>query len=171
MHLNFLKKIIYSTFLILVVLFFGCSRNTDTGKLAPDFTLKDLSDNSVSLQQYRGNLVLLDFWATWCTPCRYSIPELVKIQDKYRDQGVVILGVSVDDPLRVNNRYLSAYKEKYKINYTILMADEKTIVKYLGNNNFAIPTIFIINRDGMIVTKGVGFLPGAVEKSLKKILQ
>ncbi len=84
---------------------------------------------------------------------------------------MVILGVSVDDPLQVNNRYLSAYKEKYKINYTILRADEKTIVKYLGNNNFAIPTIFFINRDGMIVTKGVGFLPGAVEKSLKKILQ
>jgi len=171
MHLNFLKNIIYSTFLIIPILLFGCSSNADTSKAAPDFTLKDLSGNNVSLQQYRGKVVLLDFWATWCLPCRYSIPELVEIQDKYRDQGLVILGVSVDDPLQVNNGYMLAYKEKYKINYTILWADANTIAQYLGSSNFTIPTIFFINRDGMIMSKGVGYLPGAVEKSLKKILQ
>jgi len=171
MHNNFIRKIIYSTLLIIPVLLFGCRNNTDTSKIAPDFTLKDLSGNIVSLQQHRGKVVLLDFWATWCLPCRYSIPELVEIQDKYRDHGLVVIGISVDDPIQVNDKYISAFKEKYKINYTILRSDEKTKVRYFGNGNFAIPTIFFINRDGMIVNKGMGFIPGAVEKSLTKILK
>jgi peroxiredoxin len=171
MHINFLKKIIYPTFLIALILLFGCSSNADTANLAPDFTLKDLSGNSISLQQYKGKVVLLDFWATWCLPCRYSIPELVEIQDKYRDQGLVILGISVDDPLQVNDRYMLAYKEKYKMNYTILRADDKTTAEYMGRSNFSIPTIFLIDRDGRIVSKGVGYSPGAVERSLRKILQ
>ena len=171
MHLNLIRKIIYATLLIISVLLFGCRNNADTSKIAPDFTLKDLTGNSVSLQQYRGKVVLLDFWATWCPPCRYSIPELVEIQDKYRDQGLVVIGISVDDPLQINNNYISAFKEKYKVNYTILRADEKTKVSYFGNRNFAIPTTFFINRDGLIVNKGMGFIPGAVEKSLTKILK
>ena len=171
MHINDIRKIIYATLFLIPVLLLGCRNNADTSKIAPDFTLKDLSGNSVSLQQYRGKVVLLDFWATWCLPCRYSIPELVEIQDKYRDQGLVVIGISVDDPLQANNNYLSAYMEKYKINYTILRADEKTTVSYFGNGNFAIPTIFFINRDGLIVNKGMGFIPGAVEKSLTKILK
>lgn len=171
MHINDIRKIIYSTLLIMPVLLLGCRNNADTYKVAPDFMLKDLSGNTVSLQQYRGKVVLLDFWATWCIPCRYSIPELAEIQDKYRDQGLVIIGISVDDPLQANNKYISAFMEKYKVNYTILRADEKTTSSYFGNGNFAIPTIFFINRDGLIVNKGMGFVPGAVEKSLAKILK
>ena len=171
MHFNIIRKIIYSSLLIISVLLSGCGNNTDPNINAPDFTLKDLSGNSVSLHQYRGKVVLLDFWATWCLPCRHSIPELVELQDKYRDKGLVVIGISVDDPLQANNNYLSAYMEKYKINYTILRADEKTTVSYFGNGNFAIPTIFFINRDGLIVNKGMGFIPGAVEKSLTKILK
>jgi len=170
MNHNFLKRIIYSIFLIVALVPFGCGGYTDTVKKAPDFTLKDLLGNSVSLQQYRGKVVLLDFWATWCRPCHYSIPELVELQKKYMDQGLVILGVSVDSPLQINNRYLSAFKEKYGINYTILRADEKTTTEYLGNSDFYIPTMFVVNRDGVIVNKHEGFIPGQVEKSLKKIL-
>jgi len=153
------------------ILLLGCRSSADSSKTAPDFTLKDLSGNSVSLQQYRGKVVLLDFWATWCVPCRYSIPELVELQDKYRDQGLVVIGISVDSPLEVNNNYISAFKEKYKVNYTILRADQETTVKYFGNRNYAIPTMFFINRDGMIVNKRMGFIPGAAEKSLTKILK
>jgi peroxiredoxin len=171
MQLNIIRKIIYSSLLVMPVLLSGCRNNTDTSINAPDFTLKDLSDNSVSLHQYRGKVVLLDFWATWCLPCRHSIPELVQIQDKYRDKGLVVIGISVDNPLQVNNNYISAFVEKYRINYTILRADQETTVRNFGNGNYAIPTIFFINRDGMIVNKGMGFIPGAVEKSLTKILK
>ena len=79
--------------LILCLLVQGCTQEEVYEKQsAPNFTLQDLSGQEVSLRQHKGKIVLLDFWATWCAPCRRSIPELVDIQEKYRDQGLVILG-------------------------------------------------------------------------------
>jgi cytochrome c biogenesis protein CcmG, thiol:disulfide interchange protein DsbE len=137
---------------------------------APDFTLSDLSGKSVSLYQHLGKVVVLDFWATWCPPCRMSIPELVKLQEKYREKGLVIIGVSLDDP-NTKNAYLESFREKYKINYTILRGDDEATEKYFGRSQFSIPTLFIINRDGMVTDMFSGYSPGAVEKSLEKILQ
>jgi alkyl hydroperoxide reductase subunit AhpC len=99
-----------------------------------------------------------------------SIPELVKLQDQYRDNGLVILGISMDST-DTKNAYLSAFKEKFKINYPILRVDEKTISQYFGNSEISIPILFIINRKGIVVDMHSGYSPGAVEKSLKKILQ
>jgi len=156
---------------ILSLLLLGCETNADTKEVkAPDFTLEDLSGKNISLNQYKGNIVVLDFWATWCQPCRMSIPELVKLQDAYKDKGLVILGISVDSA-DTKNAYLSSFKEKFKINYPIIRADEKTARKYLGGSEVSIPTLFIINRDGMVVEMHSGYSPGAVEKSLKKILK
>ena len=124
----------------------------------------------VSLKQYAGDIVLLDFWATWCPPCRQSIPELVSLQKKYSDQGVIILGISLDNPQQITDDYLSAFKRKFEINYPILRADQAVYQDYFGTENVAIPTMFVINRDGKIVDKHVGFVPGAVEESIKKLL-
>lgn len=158
-------------FLILSILFLGCETNAGTREVkAPDFTLADLSGKNVTLNQYKGSIVIIDFWATWCQPCRLSIPELVKLQETYRDKGLVILGISVDSA-DTKNAYLSSFKEKFKINYPILRTDENTIKKYLGDGSASIPTLFIVNRDGMVVDVHMGYNPGEVEKSLKKILQ
>lgn len=156
--------------LIMVFLFHGCSKESNAWYTAPDFTLADLSDKRVSLKDYKGNIVLLDFWATWCPPCRQSIPELVDLQKKYRDQGVVILGISMDDPQMFNNQYLMAFREKFRINYTILRANGQVALDYFGASNMAIPTLFVVNREGKIVDKFVGFMPDQVEKSIKKLL-
>ncbi len=156
--------------LILFLLFFGCNKKADITREAPEFTLQDLSGKNVSLSEHRGNPVLLDFWATWCPPCRNSIPELVDIQDKYRDKGLVILGISMDDPRQVNNRYLAEFKRYFKMNYPILRASRKVVRDYFGDSDISIPTMFIINREGRIVDVHVGFRPGAVEGSLKKII-
>jgi cytochrome c biogenesis protein CcmG, thiol:disulfide interchange protein DsbE len=137
---------------------------------APDFTLTDLSGKSITLNQNLGKVVILDFWATWCPPCRMSIPELVKLQEKYRKKGLVILGVSLDNP-DTKNAYLESFSEKYKINYTILRGDDKTTEKYFGRSTFSIPTLFVINRDGMIYDMFSGYDPGAVEKSLEKLFK
>jgi len=170
MHFHILLKLFAIPALMIFLLFQGCGKEVDALQAAPDFNLEDLNGHYVSLKQYQGHIVLLDFWATWCPPCRQSIPELVRMQKKYMDEGVVILGISLDDPQQFNNRYLLAFKRKFKINYSILRANEKVALDYFGTSQMAIPTMFVINREGKIVDKHVGFAPGVVEKSIKKLL-
>lgn len=157
--------------LVFFLFLHGCEKDVDALQTAPDFTLRDLDGDSVSLTKYRGNIVLVDFWATWCAPCRLSIPELVEIQKKYRDQGVVVLGISMDDPQMFPDTYILAFKETFKMNYPILRADQKVAMDYFGTANMAIPTLFVVNREGKLTDKIVGYLPGAVENSLKRVLE
>lgn len=149
----------------------GCQPSAESGPMAPDFSLRDLSDQAVSLSDFRGRVVLLDFWATWCPPCRMSIPELVKLQDKYRDDGLEILGISLDDPQNELGRYLKEFKEKYKINYRILLFNNKIMQDYFGMESPAIPTMFVIDRDGKIREKIVGFDPKALNRSLARLFE
>ena len=157
--------------LILFLFLYGCEKEVEALQAAPDFTLKDLNGDNVSLKKYRGKIVLLDFWATWCPPCRLSIPELVELQKKYRGEGVVVLGISMDDPEMFPDKYILAFKEAFKMNYTILRADQKVAMDYFGTANMAIPTLFVINREGKLTDKIVGYAPGAVENSLKRVLE
>ena len=158
--------------LILCLLLQGCDQEVEyEEQSAPNFTLQDLSGNEVSLRQHKGQVVLLDFWATWCAPCRRSIPELVDIQEKYRDQGLVILGISTDDPRKTGIRSLLAFKKQYKINYSILLASRNVTTAYFGaGQQMPIPTLFVIDREGRVVDSIVGYAPGAVERSLKELL-
>jgi peroxiredoxin len=149
----------------------GCQKEAASGPVAPDFVLPDLSGQHVSLAQHIGKLILLDFWATWCLPCRMSIPELVKLQDKYRDDGLLVIGVSMDDPRQFTSQYLKKFGEKFKINYLILRSNSKIIEDYFGYESPAIPTMFIIDREGRIRDKIVGFNPHALDKSLARFLE
>jgi cytochrome c biogenesis protein CcmG/thiol:disulfide interchange protein DsbE len=168
-----IDRLKFSTLLIIwcALLIMGCKDGVMAEQSAPDFTLERISGDPVSLKQFKGNIVLLDFWATWCPPCRQSIPELVKIQEKYRDEGLVVLGISVDDPKMVNNNYLRAFIEKFKINYRILRSTDNVLRDYFGSKEFPIPTMFIINRNGKIINKVEGFRPGYLEKILKTLIQ
>ncbi|MBN2062501.1 MAG: TlpA family protein disulfide reductase [Deltaproteobacteria bacterium] len=167
-----------NTFKILVLMFiwcalmtYGCKDRARAELTDPDFTLQSISGDSVSLKQFSGKVVLLDFWATWCPPCRQSIPELVEIQGRYRHKGLVILGISVDDPGMVNDDYLRAFSEKFKMNYRVLRGSENVIRDFFGTREFPIPTMFIIDSDGKIVKKMEGFRPGLLEKTLKALIQ
>ncbi len=150
---------------------FGCQEEVGAGPKAPDFSLPDLSGKTVTLKQYRGSVVVLDFWATWCPPCRASIPELVELQKKYKDNGLVILGISTDDTRKVDNAYLRAFCEKFKINYAILRFDLDVIDAYFGREAPAIPTLYVIDRVGQVRDKFQGFSPDALEKSLKRLFE
>ena len=114
--------------------------------VAPDFQLKSLEGKTIKLSDYKGKVVVLNFWATWCPPCREEIPDLVSLQKQYAAQGLVILGVSMDEggPARV-----ASFAKKFGINYPIVMGDEKTSAAYGGIE--ALPTTFIINRKGNVV--------------------
>ena len=161
--------------LYIIILFFfsnGFLLKTPVGAepKAPDFTLKDLYGRNVSLEDYKGKIVILDFWATWCMPCRIAIPELVKIQRNYRSKGLVILAVSLDDQKACNNQCLLDYKKKHKLNFKVLRCDLKILVDYFNTPNIGIPTSIIVNKNGQIVSAHQGYVPGLIEKELKKLL-
>jgi len=140
-------------------------------EMAPDFSLPDLSGEMVSLKDFRGNLVLVDFWATWCVPCRKSLPELAALEKKYRNQGVTVLGLSVDNPDSFDNQYIKDFLEKYKVAYRILRADQSVIHAYLGKDYPKVPTLFIIDGQGRIlkVLEGyTGNLASEVEPFIQK---
>ena len=157
--------------LVALLLIFGCQKQVDAGPMAPDFTLQDLSGNWISLEKHRGSVIILDFWATWCPPCRKSIPELISLQEKYRSKGLVVLAVSIDDPQKVSARYLRTFKDQFKINYKILRHNDKVIKDYFEGGQMSIPTQFIIDRKGIIRKKIIGFKKGAIELSLDGLLK
>ena len=148
----------------------GCQKEVDGNVKAPDFSLLDLSGQQTSLKEHRGKVVLLDFWATWCMPCRMTIPELGKLQEEYRDNGLVVLGISLDDPGQSTNEYLRAFKDKFGINYKILRYKTTVLRDYFGEERIAIPTMFLIDRKGRIREKIVGFRPNVLKKSLIGLL-
>jgi peroxiredoxin len=152
----------------------ACNHTPTSGdvaaRTAPGFLLKDLSGNDVSLVDFQGKIVLLDFWATWCPPCRNAIPELVSLQDLYGEKGLAVLGISLDDPAKTDDRYLEAFKDRNGINYPLLRGEGVlTVVQdYFGGEKLGIPTIFVIDREGVIVARHVGFVPGVLENSLQR---
>lgn len=155
----------------LLFLTLGCQSKVDALQKAPDFMLKDLNGKEVSLSQFKGRVVILDFWATWCPPCRMSIPELTGLQKKFRGQGLVVIGVSLDDPARTSDLFLKAFMEKFNMNYTVLRYDMKIMEDYFGTESPAIPTMFLIDREGKIRKKIVGFRHGVLKKSVEALLQ
>lgn len=119
-------------------------------EMKADFTLKSLSGEEVSLSDYRGKVVLINVWATWCAPCVYEIPELVKLRETYKDKGFEILGVVVNSP---ENQVKNMVK-KYEMAYPILWGTETALAK-LGHIS-AIPRTFIVNTRGQIVEDVTG---------------
>jgi len=119
---------------------------------AVDFVLNDITGRQVRLSSYKGQVVLLEFWATWCPPCRATIPELAALQDKYRSKGLVVLGVSVDEGQGIADK-LSAFVKENHINYTVLLGDED-ISRAYGVSS--IPMSILINREGKVVKVVLG---------------
>lgn len=125
---------------------------TTQGKAAPDFARAALDGRSVQLSQYAGQVVLLDFWATWCGPCRAEIPNLKKVREEFAGRGFEVIGVSLDDG---GAALVRSFVEREGIAYPIVMGDAELAELYGGVE--AIPTAFLIDRDGRIVHRMVGY--------------
>jgi len=128
----------------------GCSPDAVAANL--DFTLKDMNGTEVKLADLKGKVVLLNFWATWCGPCRLEIPSFVELQEKYADQGFRIIGISVDDPPEA----LPPFAKRFKINYPLIVGADREDVQKAYGPIFGVPMTFIIGRNGRICMKYVG---------------
>ncbi len=127
------------------------SRSATTARpQAPQFSLVDLDGHPLHLADYRGKVILLDFWATWCVPCETEIPRFIAWQDKYGPQGFQVIGLSMDDDAQP----VRAFSRKFRMNYPVAMANEKVAEAYGGI--LGLPANFVIDRDGRIYAKHVG---------------
>jgi peroxiredoxin len=138
------------------------------GQRAPDFTLRDTDGNKVSLSDYRGKAVLINFWATWCAPCKIEMPWLISLQDQYASQGFQILGISSDDS-SVSRADIAHFGQQEKIDYPLLLGDDAVSRKY-GGIDF-LPTSFFVGRDGKVVAESAGLVSkDEIEANIKKAL-
>jgi peroxiredoxin len=136
------------------------------GVPAPDFALTSLDGKVVKLSDYRGKAVLLNFWATWCSPCKVEMPWFVDLQKKYGSDGLVVLGIAMDD---TEADKIAKFASEMGVNYPVLLGTDKVSEEY-GNVEY-LPTSFYIDRQGRIVGKGTGLLGrGEVEENVQKAL-
>ncbi len=128
---------------------------------APDFTLQQLNGTPLRLSDYQGKVVLLDFWATWCAPCREEIPRFVEWQRKYGSQGLQVVGVSMDDNLEP----VQKFTREFRVNYPVALGTQELAFRYGGI--LGLPINIVIGRDGRIVSKHLGMEdPSLLEKEL-----
>ena len=138
---------------------------TQIGKKAPKLELPGMDGKTVVSEKYAGKIVVFNFWATWCPPCRAEIPDFMKIHDAYKDKNVVVIGISLDSSLGPVKRFIRTQK----LNYPVLMGDAKLVAAF--GNFSAIPQTFIIDDEGRIHTQFQGLVKQeALEKKLNTLL-
>jgi cytochrome c biogenesis protein CcmG/thiol:disulfide interchange protein DsbE len=145
----------------------ACDKNPKAANL--NFVLKDMHGKDFNLASQKGKVILLDFWATWCPPCKVEIPWFVEFQEKYGPKGLIVIGVSVDDPASA----LKPFGEKYKVNYPILIGDGRNDIKGPRGYNAAwgLPKTFVIGRDGNICKTHIGLsVKEHFEQQIKSLL-
>lgn len=131
-----------------------------------DFTMKDLDGKEVSLASFKGKVILLNFWATWCGPCKAEIPGFVELQEQFK-KDLVIVGYSVDDTADKAR----AFAKEWKMNYPILLGEGREDVQEAFGPIYGIPASFLISKDGKVCRRHMGIAPKAVfEKEIKALL-
>ncbi len=133
---------------------------------APDFSLTDINGKTIKLSDHKNKVVILDFWATWCPPCRKGIPDLIQLQKKYKDQ-LVVIGISLDTDTKKD---VVPFAKEFGMNYPVVYGDQKVVMNYGGIE--AIPTSFIIDKKGNIVQGFVGLMSiSSYEEIIKDLLK
>ena len=142
-----------------------CDPNAKPANL--NFTLKDVAGNDVKLASYKGKVILLNFWATWCGPCKIEIPWFNEFQQKYQDKGFVVLGISADDTVE----QLKPFVAEYKMIYPILVGLGREDVQEALGPVWGLPTTLLISRDGKVCQTHMGLVKKAeFEKGILGLL-
>ena len=172
MDKKFFIAILVLVFIVAIFGVFKCisfrrvSEDTNTDfRSAPDFTLLDIHGNEKKLSDFKDKVIILDFWATWCPPCRMEIPHFIDLYNEYKDEGLEVIGVALDR----NVERVGPFAEEIGINYTVLLGNRDVTDLYGGI--MSIPTTFILDRDGKIRKKYIGYRDKEVfEKDIKELL-
>ena len=138
----------------------GCAKKArkSSNKPAPEFALKDANGQTVHLSDYRGKVVLLDFWATWCGPCKVEIPWFIDFEAQFKNKGFAVVGVSMDED---GWNVIKPYVQKMNMNYRVLLGNDTVSNAYGGLDS--LPTTLLIDRDGGIASVHVGVSMGKEE--------
>jgi len=157
------KRALFLVFLLISICLVSCTKGdtgtkrlspSQTSGMAPDFVLKDIEGKDIQLSRFKGKMVVLEFWATWCPPCKATIPELIAMQEKYAGKGLVVLGISVDEGGDLVSK-LSSFSKANKINYPILLGSEDVSSAY---GVMSIPATFLIGKNNKIITTYKGYV-------------
>lgn len=162
MHLPVSRRSLLAAAITIALGLAACSSSTsvraevkpvDKRNAAPEFTLKDTDGRTVKLSDYKGKVVLLNFWATWCGPCKIEIPWFMDFEQQYKDQGFSVLGVAMDDD---GWQVVRPFLAEHKVNYRVMVGDEVTAQLYQGLDS--LPTTFVLDREGRIAQTHVGLI-------------
>lgn len=152
-HKKWIKTGLFFGVIIALFIINNINGEPENGPYPPNYL--SLSSETLSLSDYSGKIVIVDFWATWCPPCRKGIPEFVELKSEFADKNVEVIGISLDD------KKIQAEVEKfivdYKINYPVVWGNESVKYKYGGVRS--IPTTFVIDTEGNVVSQYVGYVP------------
>ncbi len=151
---NVLVLLAAAAMVLFSLLFVNNARSDDSDyPQAPEFNLEDLNGNTHTLAEYEGKVIFLNFWATWCPPCRQEIPGFVELYEQYKDDGMVILGISLDQK---GEAVVNSFADKTKINYPLTMATQAVMEDYQPGQY--IPATIVIDKEGRIRDRHVGYL-------------
>jgi peroxiredoxin len=162
-----MKRTLSVLVIVIAFLFTACIAQSGKKQKAPNFSLQTQNGKVIELSKLKGKVVLVNFWATWCPPCRAEIPDFIEVYNTYKSKGFEIIGIALDEE---GWSKVAPYVKEAKMNYPVVLGSAEVVQQY--GNIESIPTTFIIDKNGYIAGRQVGVLSKtALEQKLKSLLK